>query len=100
MNKKLSKQEQTHLLWFRITGAIILVMSFLICRMDGSFIYCVPQHMRPIRILVFYLLIWFIAYFFTLERIRKIQTSDNPTMNLIWILFVGLVIRILFFPPP
>src|SRR3989338_8756154 len=99
MNKSLSKQEQLHLLWFRITGAIILVMSFLICQMDGSFVYCVPQHMRPIRILVLYLLIWFIAYFFALERIRKIQTSDNHTMNLIWIFFVGLVIRILFFPP-
>src|SRR3989338_806540 len=99
MNKRLSKQEQRHLLWFRITGAVILVMSFLICQMDGSFVYCVPQHMRPIRMLVLYLLIWFIAYFFALERIRKIQTSDNHTMNLIWIFFVGLVIRILFFPP-
>jgi hypothetical protein len=67
--------------------------------MDGSFIYDVPQHMRPIRTLVIYLLIWFVAYFFALERIRKIHTSDNPTRNLIWIFFVGLVIRILFFPP-
>lgn len=100
MNKNLSKQEQRHLLWFRVTGAIIILMSFLICRMDGSFIYCVPQHMRPIRILVLYLLIWFSAYFFALERVRKIQTSDNHTMNLIWIFFVGLVIRILFFAPP
>src|SRR3989344_1796365 len=99
MNKSSSKQEQLHLLWFRITGAIILVMSFLICRMDESFLFCVPQHMRPILTLVLYLLIWFTAYFFALERIRKIQTSDNPTMNLIWIFFVGLVIRILFFPP-
>jgi hypothetical protein len=99
MNKSPSKREQFHLLWFRITGAIILVMSFLICQMDGNFVYDVPQHMRPIRILVLYLLIWFVTYFFALERIRKIQTSDNPTMNLIWILFVGVVIRILFFPP-
>src|SRR3989338_1027827 len=99
MNKSSSKQEQLHLLWFRITGAIILVMSFLICRMDESFLFCVPQHMRPILTLVLYLLIWFTAYFFALERIRRIQTSDNHTMNLIWIFFVGLVIRILFFPP-
>lgn len=99
MNKSLSKQEQLNLLWFRITGVIILVMSFLICRMDGSFVYCIPQHMRPIRILVLFLLIWFATYFLALERIRKIQTSDNPTMNLIWIFFVALVIRILFFPP-
>jgi len=99
MSKSLSKQEQLHLLWFRVTGAIIILMSFLICRMDESFLYCVPQHMRPILTLVLYLLIWFIAYFFALERVRKIQTSDNPTLNFIWIFFVGLVIRILFFPP-
>jgi hypothetical protein len=99
MNKQLSsKQERRHLLWLGVTGAIILVMSFLICRMDGSFFYCFPQHMRPIRILVFYLLIWFIAYFLALERIRRIQIPDNHTMNLIWILFVSVVIRIFFFP--
>ena len=99
MNKSLCRREKLHLLWFRITGAIILVMSFLVCGMDNSFLYDVPQHMRPIRTLVLYLLIWFVAYFFALERIRKIQTLDNPTQNLIWIFFVGLVIRILFFPP-
>ncbi|MGE0267907.1 MAG: hypothetical protein AB7S78_05590 [Candidatus Omnitrophota bacterium] len=99
MSKSLSKQEQLNLLWFRVTGAIIIVMSFLICGMDGSFIYDIPQHMRPIPIMVFYLLIWFIAYFFALERIRKMQNSDTPTKNLIWIFFVSVVIRILFFPP-
>ncbi len=99
MNKSPSKREQLHLLWFRITGAVILVMSFLICRMDGSFFYDVPQHMRPIRTLVIYLLIWFVAYFFALECIRKIHASDNPNRNLIWILFVSVVIRILFFLP-
>ncbi len=99
MNKSQSKREQLHLLWLRIAGIVVMVMSFLICRMDGNFIYDVPQHMRPIRTLVIYLLIWFVAYFFALERIRKIHASDNPTRNLIWIFFVGLVIRILFFPP-
>lgn len=99
MNKSISKQEQLNLLWFRVTGAIIVAMSFFICRMDGSFIYDVPQHMRPIPILIFYLLIWFIAYFFALEHIRKIQNSDTPTKNLIWIFSVSVVIRILFFPP-
>lgn len=98
MSKSLSKQEQTHLLWFRIIGAIILVMSFLICRMDESFLYDVSQHIRPIPTMVLYLLIWFIAYFFALERIRKVQTSDSYTKNMIWIFFVSVVIRILFFP--
>lgn len=99
MNKSLSRREQLHLLWFRTAGAIILVTSFLICRMDGNFIYDVPQPMRPIPLLVLYLLMWFIAYFFALERVRKIQNPDSHTRNMIWIFLVGVVIRILFFPP-
>lgn len=93
------KQEQLNLLWFRVTGAMIIVMSFLICRMDECFIYDVPQPMRSIPLLVFYLLIWFTAYFFALERVRKIQTLDNHTQNIIWIFLVGVVIRILFIAP-
>lgn len=99
MSNSLSKQEQRHLLWFRVTGAVIILMSFLICRMDESFLYCVPQHMRPILTLVLYLLIWFTAYFFALECIRRIQTSDSHIRNLVWILFVSVVIRIFFFSP-
>jgi hypothetical protein len=99
MIRKPAQEESFSLVWFRVTGVIILAMSFLICRLGGNFDYSVPQDLRPIPTLVLYLLIWFGAYFFALERVRTIRTSDARGMTMIWILFVGLVARIFFFPP-
>ena len=99
MIRKPAQEESFPLVWFRVTGVIILVMSFLIGRLGGNFDYSVPQDLRPIPTLVLYLLIWFGAYFFALERVRTIRTSDARGMTMIWILFVGLVARIFFFPP-
>ena len=99
MINKLNKIERLNLLWLMAMGLIIVGMSLKICRMAHCFVFGIDHVNRPIPEMILYLGIWFIAYYFALERIRKINNLDSTRINLIWILFVGVVIRVVFFPP-
>src|SRR3989338_9229528 len=97
--KELSKAAGLDLLWLMATGLIIARMSFKIGQMARYFVFGAGHLNRPILEMVLYLGIWFIAYFFALERVRKISPFDPHRINLIWILGVSMFIRIVFFPP-
>ena len=99
MIKKLNKTEWLNLLWLMATGLIIAGMSLKICRMAHFFVFGVDHVHRPIPEMVLYLGIWFIAYFFALERVRKISNPDSAKINLVCIFLVSAVIRVVFFPP-
>src|SRR3989338_6157205 len=99
MIDKLNKTERLNFLWLMALGLIITGMSLKICRMAHCFVFGIDHVNRPIPEMILYLGIWFAAYFFALERIRKISHADSAKKNLAWILFVSVVIRIVFFPP-